>query len=57
MHRGWAFLTYILALGLLLSISSTLWVTLIFPSWVLAVSVYFLILNLREQRQDVLDEV
>jgi len=57
MHRGWAFLTYTLALGLLLSISSTLWVTLIFPSWVLAVSVYFLILNLREQRQDVLDEV
>jgi hypothetical protein len=47
MHRGWAFLTYALALVLLLSIDYSLWVTLIFPGWVLVVSVYFLILNLR----------
>ena len=47
MHRGWAFLTYALALVLLVSISYSPWVTLIFPGWVLAVSVYFLILNLR----------
>jgi len=45
MHRGWAFLTYTLALVLLLSTSLSLWVPLIFPAWVLAVSGYFLILN------------
>ena len=56
MHRGWAFLTYALALVLLLSIDYSLWVILIFPAWVLGVSVSFLILNFREQRQDVLKE-
>jgi len=50
MQRGWVFLTYALALVLLLSISLSAWVTLIFPAWVLTVSVYFLVLNLREQR-------
>ncbi len=57
MHRGWAFLTYALALVLLLSIGYSLWVTIIFPGWVLAVSVYFLILNFRGQRQDALNEI
>ncbi|MBE2220767.1 MAG: hypothetical protein IAF02_04470 [Anaerolineae bacterium] len=52
MHRGWAFLTYALALILLVSVAYSLWVTLIFPGWVLAVSVAFLILNLRHQPQD-----
>ena len=56
MHRGWAFVTYALALVLLVSIGYSLWVTLIFPGWVLAVSVYFLILNFREPRPEVLDE-
>lgn len=42
MHRGWALVTYVLALVLLVSINLSLWVTLIFPAWVLAVSVYFL---------------
>jgi hypothetical protein len=49
MHRGWAFVTYALALALLLSISISLWVTLIFPGWVLAVSVYFLIQTKRDK--------
>jgi hypothetical protein len=57
MHRSWAFLTYALALVLLVSIGYSLWVTLIFPGWVLAVSVYILILNLRGQRQDALNEI
>jgi hypothetical protein len=57
MHRGWAFLTYALALVLLLSISYSLWVTLIFPVWVLAVSVNILILNFRGQRQDALNGI
>jgi hypothetical protein len=51
MHRGLAFLTYALALVLLVSIGLSLWVTLIFPAWVLIVSVYILVLNLR--RRDV----
>jgi hypothetical protein len=57
MHRSWAFLTYVLALVLLVSIGYSLWVTLIFPGWVLAVSVYILILNLRGQRQDALNKI
>jgi len=57
MHRGWALLTYALALVLLLSISYSLWVTLIFPIWVLAVSVYILILNLRHPSQESLSEI
>jgi len=57
MQRGWAFLTYALALVLLVSIGYSLWVTLVFPGWVLAVSVYILILNFRGQRQDALNEI
>lgn len=49
MHRGWAFVTYALALVLLVSIGYSLWVSLIFPGWVFAVSVYFL-LRSRENR-------
>jgi hypothetical protein len=49
MHRGWAVLNFALALVLLVSISHSPWVTLIFPGWVLAVSVYFLIRSKRDQ--------
>jgi hypothetical protein len=49
MPRWLAFLTYALALVLLVSVGLSLWVTLIFPSWVLVVSVYILVLNLRHQ--------
>jgi hypothetical protein len=38
-----------LALVLLLSIDYTMWVTLIFPGWVLVVSMYILIRNLHNQ--------
>jgi hypothetical protein len=48
MHRGWAFVTYALALLLLLSIDYSQWVPLVFPVWVLAVSVHILYLNLRK---------
>ncbi len=47
MPRWLAVLTYLLALGLLLSISSNPWVTLIFPAWVFVVSAYILLTNLR----------
>ena len=43
LSRAWAIVTYAVALVLLLSIGYTLWVTLAFPAWVLAVSVIFLI--------------
>jgi hypothetical protein len=56
MQRGWAFLTYALALVLLLTIGYSLWVPLIFPGWVLAVSVYILIRSLRNQDQPAPDE-
>jgi len=57
MHRGWAYLTYILALGLLLSIDYSSWVTLIFPGWVLVVSVIILVRNLHQQPDDYSREV
>jgi len=47
MPRWLAFLTYALALVLLISLGFSLWTTLIFPSWVFMISVFILILNLR----------
>ena len=47
MHRGWAIATYVLALVLLFGLGISLWSILIFPVWVLAVSVYFLVIGLR----------
>jgi hypothetical protein len=47
MPRWLALLTYALALVLLVSIGSNLWVTLIFPGWVCIISLYILALNLR----------
>jgi hypothetical protein len=55
MPRPLVFLTYGLALVLLVGISLNLWMTLVFPGWVFIVSVYILILNFRrktEQEQD-----
>jgi hypothetical protein len=52
MHRGWAFVTYALALVLLLSTSFAPWVPLFFPGWVFAVSIYFLIQNYRHRGQE-----
>ena len=49
MARGWTILTYALALILLLSIGLSLWVILIFPAWVLLISVRILIRNLHNR--------
>jgi hypothetical protein len=46
MPRGLVVLTYVLAVGLLLSIGASAWVVLIFPAWVLSVSSYMLASNL-----------
>ena len=50
MHRGLVFLTYGRALVLLVRFGLGLWGTLIFPGWVLIVSIYILAMNLRRQR-------
>jgi hypothetical protein len=49
MPRSWGILTYALALVLLLSISYSLYMTLIFPGWVLAVSAYIFARNPHEE--------
>ena len=48
MPRWLAVLTYTLALGLLLVVNFSLWVTLIFPSWVLAISLFILWMRLKQ---------
>jgi hypothetical protein len=52
MKRGWAYLTYVLALVLLVSIDYSFWVTLILPLWVLVISVYILVRNLHNRPSD-----
>lgn len=47
MPRWLAVITYLLALALLLVTNLSLWVPLIFPAWVLLISVFILIRNLR----------
>ena len=46
MPRMLSYLTYFLALVMLVTFSASLWLLLIFPAWVLLVSVYLLITNL-----------
>jgi hypothetical protein len=47
MPRIFVFLTYGLALFLLVAINLSLWLVLVFPAWVLAVSVFVLVSRLR----------
>jgi hypothetical protein len=47
--RPIVYLTYLLALVMLVAFSQSLWLLLIFPAWVLLVSVYILITNLRRK--------
>jgi hypothetical protein len=47
MPRWLAVLTFVTALLLLVSVSFSLWLSLLFPAWVLLVSIYILILNFR----------
>lgn len=50
MPRWLAVVTYSLALGLLVVVNLSLWVTLIFPAWILFISVY--ILRMRPRQPD-----
>jgi hypothetical protein len=56
MHRAWPLLTFPLALMLLVSDGYYPLVALIFPGWVLAVGVYFLIRNRRDQPSEMTHE-
>lgn len=49
MPRWLAFVTYAVAIVLLLVTSLSLWVTLIFPAWVLGVSILILVQNFRRR--------
>ena len=46
MPRWLAFVTYVLAVALLLTVSLSVWFTLIFPAWVFVISVFILVGNL-----------
>jgi hypothetical protein len=50
MPRTFVFLTYALALVLLVSSNLTLWLVLVFPAWVFVISVFILIVSLRGGR-------
>ncbi|AOW94328.1 hypothetical protein BFN03_02690 [Rhodococcus sp. WMMA185] len=50
MPRWLAVTTYVVALTLLLVVSLSLWVTLVFPAWVLLISIYILAVRRREWR-------
>ena len=50
MPRWLAVVTYVVAAVLLVVTSLSLWVTLVFPAWVLGVSVLILVQNFRRER-------
>jgi len=49
MPRLMVFLTYLVALLLLFIINFNLWIVIIFPGWVLIISIYILVLNMRHE--------
>lgn len=53
MPRWLVALTYLLAVVLLFAINLSLWITLVFPIWVLAVSVLILLRTLRAAGREV----
>jgi hypothetical protein len=52
MPRLFVFLTYALALLLLVSSNLTLWLILIFPAWVFVISMYILVISLRGEQAE-----
>jgi hypothetical protein len=52
MPRWLALATYLLALALLLITNLSLWVTLIFPAWVLVISLFILVSNYRRTMEN-----
>ncbi len=52
MPRLLVFLTYLLALALLLAINFGVWLLLVFPAWVFVISVYILVVSLRGETRE-----
>lgn len=52
MPRVFVYLTYALALVLLVSSNLTLWLVLVFPAWVFMISVFILVISLRGGRTE-----
>ncbi|OLE03756.1 MAG: hypothetical protein E6J31_01595 [Chloroflexi bacterium] len=52
MPRLFVFLTYALALLLLVSSNLTLWLILVFPAWVFVISMFILIISLRGEQAE-----
>jgi hypothetical protein len=52
MPRWLALVTYGVALVLLISVTFTLWLSLVFPAWVFVISLYILILNYHFQNKN-----
>ena len=52
MPRVFVLVTYALAVLLLLVITLSLWVIMIFPLWVLAISIYILVVSMRGKNTD-----
>jgi hypothetical protein len=52
MPRLFVFLTYALALLLLVSGDFTLWLLLVFPAWVFVISIFILVISLRGEQAD-----
>lgn len=52
MPRAFVFVTYALAVLLLVVINLSLWVIMIFPLWVLAISIYILVVSMRDKKTD-----
>ena len=52
MPRAFVLVTYVLAVLLLLVINLSLWVIMIFPLWVLAISLYILVVSIRGNKTD-----
>jgi len=55
MPRGLTFFTYVAAIAMFVSLNLSLWMVLLFPAWVLCVSVYILILSFRGKPLDGMD--
>lgn len=47
MPRWLSFITFIFALFLMLSTAFSIWMVLVFPTWVFIISIYILVINLR----------
>ena len=54
MPRWMAILTYVLALVLLLVVNFSVWITLVFPAWVLAISLYILWMRIKQPDEQLL---